>query len=131
MKRGPLKWLEFSRGDLRRAVVMAGMRDYDYAAYLLQQSAEKAIKAVILKKIPTISGKEIKTHNIRLLLRILERNGTQIPGSISRAVDLTRYAFEVRYPDDYRPVSEEEYEEAYEVAVRVYEWDKGIVENQP
>ena len=62
MKRGPLKWLEFSRGDLRRAVVMASMRDYDYAAYLLQQSAEKAIKAVILKEIPTISGKEIKTH---------------------------------------------------------------------
>ena len=64
-------------------------------------------------------------------MRILERNGTQIPGSISRAVDLTRYAFEVRYPDDYRPVSEEEYEEAYEVAVRVYEWAKGIVEDQP
>ena len=44
---------------------------------------------------------------------------------------MTRYAFEVRYPDDYRPVSEEGYEEAYEVAVRVYEWAKGIVEDQP
>ena len=62
---------------------------------------------------------------------MLERGNISVPDFIKDARSLTRYAFTTRYPDDYIPVSLEEYEEAYEIAVRVYKWAKGIVEDQP
>ena len=65
------------------------------------------------------------------MLNILKKFGITLPEEILKATELTRYAFEVRYPYPYIPVSREEYEEAYEIAVRVYEWAKGIVENTP
>ncbi len=36
-----------------------------------------------------------------------------------------------RHPNDHVPVSPEEYREAYGIAIKVYEWGKGIVEGHP
>ena len=120
------EWLEFARRDIRRAYNNASLEDYPLAAYLLQQAAEKSLKAVIILygEVPP------RTHNIRALIGVVKKF-VEFPKELEDAAKLTRYAFDVRYPDDYRPVSEEEYEEAYEVAVKVYEWAKGIVEGQP
>ena len=119
------EWLEFARRDLRRAYNNASLDDYPLAAYLLQQAVEKSLKAVIILygKVPP------RMHNIRALIGVVKKF-VEFPEELEDAAKLTRYAFEVRYPDDYRPVSEEEYEDAYEVAVKVYEWAKGIVEGQ-
>ena len=125
------KWLMFAEKDLRMARGGEVIGEIDLAAYHLQQVVEKSLKALIVFYDLPVKVKTFRTHNIDTLIKILKAGGIDVPDYVKDAVDLTRYAFEVRYPDDYRPVSEEEYEEAYEVAVRVYEWAKGIVEDQP
>ncbi len=62
------------------------------------------------------------------MLNVLKKSDISLPEEILKATDLTRYAFEVRYPYPYVPVSREEYEEAYDIALKVYEWAKGIIE---
>jgi len=52
----------------------------------------------------------------------------KVPDFVEGSRHLTDYAFSTRYPDDYVPVSKEEYEEAYEIAKRVLEWAKEIVQ---
>ncbi len=119
-------WLEFAEEDLEasRTLVKKGL--IRTAAYHLQQAAEKSLKALLI-----LQGSEIpRTHDIERLMNLLS-TFYAIPRDIWDAVNLTEYAFTTRYPDDYVPVSLEEYEEAYEVAIRVYEWAKGIVEEQP
>ena len=110
------KWLDFALHDLRWAVIHAS---------LPQQTIEKSLKAVIVSKgiVPP------KTHNIKALYGEINKLGIEIPKYIEHAVDLTPYAFTTRYPDDYIPVSKGEYEEAYEIALKVYEWAKGIIES--
>ena len=117
-------WLDFAERDLRRARNNSGMGDYDLAAYLLQQSCEKSLKAVLIKYGRTPP----RTHNIRALIGEITEV-VDFPEYLIDAVKLSRYAFEVRYPDDYVPVSEEEYREAYDIALKVYEWARGVVSN--
>jgi len=122
------KWLMFAEKDLRMARAGKIVGELDLAAYHLQQVVEKSLKAIIVFYNLPVKVKTFKTHNIDTLLKILKTNGIDIPDFVKNAIDLTRYAFEVRYPDDYVPVSAEEYKEAYEIAIKVYEWAKGIIE---
>jgi hypothetical protein len=67
-----------------------------------QQAAEKAIKALLVKKgiaFPYV-------HDIAYLLTLVEQNAVQIPDPVGRAEDLTRYAVVTRYPGLTEPVSE-------------------------
>jgi len=86
---------------------------------------EKSLKAIVILygEVPP------RTHNIRTLIGVVKKF-VEFPKELENAARLTQYAFEVRYPDDYVPVSLEEYEEAYGIAVRVYEWAKGLVERR-
>ena len=118
----------FAEKDLKMARGGKIVGELDLAAYHLQQAVEKSLKAIIVLYNLPVKVKTFKTHNIDTLLKILKTNGIDVPDFVKSAVDLTRYAFEVRYPDDYVPVSEDKYEEAYEIALKVYEWAKDIVE---
>ena len=52
-------------------------------------------------------------------------NGIQVPDNIIKtAPQLTTYAVETRYPDDYDEISEDEYQEILEIAHNVYNWAK-------
>ncbi len=118
------EWLEFARKDIRRAYNNASLEDYSLAVYLLQQAVEKSLKAVII-----LHGKTPpRTHNIRTLIGTIEEF-KDFPEDLEEAANLTRYAFETRYPDEYISVEEKEYEEAYDLALKVYEWAKDIVES--
>ncbi len=118
------EWLEFARKDIRRAYNNASLEDYSLAVYLLQQAVEKSLKAVII-----LHGKTPpRTHNIRTLIGTIEEF-KDFPEDLEDAANLTRYAFETRYPDEYISVEEKEYEEAYDLALKVYEWAKDIVES--
>ena len=128
MRERAREWLRFSLDDLEVAREAAKLGKYNIAAYHLQQAVEKAIKGVIVF---IGKRKNLRTHDISVLVKMLVEEGVDVPVEVLDAQDLTEYASTTRYPDDYVPVSEEEYEEAYEVAVRVYEWAKGIVEGQP
>ena len=128
MRERAKEWLRFSLDDLEVSREAAKLGKYNIAAYHLQQAVEKSIKGVIVF---IGKRKNLRTHDISVLVKMLLEEGVDVPVEVLDAQDLTEYASTTRYPDDYVPVSEEEYEEAYEVAVRVYEWAKGIVEDRP
>ncbi|MFW6114551.1 MAG: HEPN domain-containing protein [bacterium] len=70
------------------------------------------------------------THNIGHLLHGLERQGVAVPESIWQASDLTRFAWEARYPGVAEPVTEDEYREAVALAEGVVEWATTVVEGR-
>ncbi len=128
-KEDALRWLEFAEGDIDVAEAAAERKRHNYALYHLQQAVEKSLKAVIIYSV----GEKVnlRTHSIEKLVSILEEHGIEVPEIVRRSVYLTDYAFTTRYPDDYFPVSEQDYEKAYGIAMEVYEWAKDIVESQP
>lgn len=51
----------------------------------------------------------------------------EIPEEVQKAIDLTDYAVNTRYPGEREPVTKEEYEEALKIAESVYEWVSKII----
>lgn len=118
-------WLARAKANL--AMARAPLPDgaiYESLCFHAQQAAEKAIKAVCKA---TGSGFEY-THNIGHLLHLLERQGVVVPDEIWQASDLTRFAWETRYPGVREPVTREEYNEALTMAESVVRWATTIVE---
>ena len=114
----PREWLNRARSNLAMAgnrVPGAYLEDLCFQA---QQAAEKAVKAVMILR--NIDFPYV--HNLALLLSMLEENGEDVPDTIRRAVGLTPYAVDMRYPGVDQPVSEEEYRDAVEIAEAVTEW---------
>jgi HEPN domain-containing protein len=89
-----------------------------------QQAAEKAVKAVFIKRGETFPY----THNLDRLLRLLERNGQKVPRYVLEATELSRYAFETRYPGMAEPVARREYRRAVRIAAAVLRWAERQVE---
>ena len=61
-------------------------------------------------------------HDLARLLSLLEEAGESVPGIVRRAGELTPYAMFTRYPAPVRPVTEEEYRSAVEIAQAVVQW---------
>ncbi len=119
------EWLRRARSNLERA--KAGkIRDeilYEDLCFDCQQSVEKAIKALLIsidKEFPPI-------HSIARLLEIASEVSIEIPEEVQKAIDLTDYAVNTRYPGEREPVTKEEYEEALKIAKSVYEWVSKII----
>ncbi|OGI01519.1 MAG: hypothetical protein A2Y25_03375 [Candidatus Melainabacteria bacterium GWF2_37_15] len=125
----PLKWLEVAKSNLKRGednsyLDLTDIR-LEELCFDLQQCAEKSLKAILIKNKIQFP----KTHNIvELLVLIKKKLKITIPDDIKEAAILTDYAVTTRYPCDYNPVSEKEYEEAVKIARRVYMWAKMLVE---
>lgn len=84
-----------------------------------QQAAEKALKALLI----FFGCKAPRTHSIGYLMRLIEdRICVPIPPDVRPAVILSDYAVTTRYPGDWEPVDEDEYNEAVKLAGRVYLW---------
>jgi len=121
----PEDWLARAKSNLISATKPP--RDPDFfledACFNAQQSAEKAIKAVL-------TGKKIKfshTHDLMHLLNLLFKHGCTIPDTILQAGRLTEYAVESRYPPSIEEVNEEDYHEALKIAEQVYSWAEGMI----
>jgi HEPN domain-containing protein len=92
----------------------------------VQQAAEKAVKALLIKhdvEFPYV-------HDIAGLLTLLEKVGEEIPESVQQAERLTRFAVFTRYPGIGTPVSHQEYEEALRTAETVIRWAEGRLRSQ-
>lgn len=112
-------WMERSKGSL--ALAKARQTEgiiLEDLCYQAQQAAEKALKALYLKRgvaFPFV-------HSLDQLLAGLEDLGLEIPGAVDQATVLTRYAVETRYPGPYETVTENEYQEAIHSAETILSW---------
>jgi len=116
----PREWLNRAQSDLLLA------KSYEEGIYLedlcfhAQQAAEKAIKALLIRR-----GIEFPyVHDISELMTLLEGAGEFLPESIRKGETLTRFAVFTRYPGVSPPVSHEEYEEALNLAGEIVQWVK-------
>lgn len=92
------QWLRKANGDLSLAQHLLGS-DAAFAfgaVFHAQQAAEKALKAALVWHQIGFP----KSHSIRLLNGLLQSAITPLPDQITKAVALTRYGVEVRYPAD-------------------------------
>ncbi|MBF0240799.1 MAG: HEPN domain-containing protein [SAR324 cluster bacterium] len=88
-----------------------------------QQAVEKAIKALLIK----VNIDVPRTHNLRTLLDKISPV-IEIPTEVDAEVILTDYAVSARYPGEMEEVTDEDYETAIELAQRVLDWARGIIE---
>jgi HEPN domain-containing protein len=117
---GPQDWLRRARSNLARARDDSGVPEvlYEDLCFDCQQAAEKAFKAVLVRK-----GIDFpKVHSIGHLIELLETGKVKIPQSVKEAASLTHHAVESRYPGISEPVTREEYLEALKMAEKVVEW---------
>lgn len=116
----PEEWLEFAESDLAlaRLASQAETIRAEHVCFHAQQAAEKAIKAVLRAR-----GVEFPlTHDLELLLDLLEECGVRLPEKVRAAVSLTPYAVETRYPGFHEEISSAEVGEALGVAEEVTAW---------
>ncbi|HLP47628.1 MAG TPA: HEPN domain-containing protein [Candidatus Deferrimicrobium sp.] len=124
MKEKPLhqQWLDRSRSNLERARIEKFSRHilYEDMCFDCQQSAEKALKALLVFKKIEFEW----THNIGLLIKTLEDNNIEIPDTIKKSASLSLYAVRTRYPGTLEPVTKKEFQEALNMAEDVFNWVK-------
>lgn len=114
-------WLQRAKSNLARAKQGRQSEDilFEDLCFDAQQAAEKALKALLLY----LNLDYPRTHSIGHLLSLIERRGKiPIPQEVREAVTLTDYAVTTRYPGDWDPVDEEEYQEAVRLAEATYNW---------
>ena len=114
----PDEWLHRARSSLALARQKTPDVLYEDLCYQAQQAAEKALKGVLVAgKIPYPY-----THDINALLSVLEQNGIAFPEDLWRAVTLTSYASDTRYPGFDKPVTKDEYDKAIILAHMILCW---------
>ena len=111
----PREWLNRARSNLSKAANRTPGVYLEDLCFDAQQTAEKAVKAVLLAR-----GVDFPyVHDLGLLLTLLEDAGETVPEAIRRAEKLNAYATTARYPGIDEPVSEPEYVEALAIAAAV------------
>lgn len=68
------------------------------------------------------------SHDLKNLVRLLERKGVKIPKYLRQAKELTRYAFVTRYPGLESVVTPREYRRAVRIATAVLAWAERKIE---
>ncbi len=114
----PREWLNRAKNNLARAGAYTPDAYLEDLCFDAQQAAEKAIKAVFIRcglQFPYV-------HNLRQLLQLLNQQGIKVPKYVWRAEDLTRFAFEARYPGQFPPVTLRPYRRAFRIAESVVRW---------
>lgn len=114
----PREWLNRARSNLALAknrIPGAYLEDLCFEA---QQAAEKSLKAVMVLR----SIRFPYVHDLSRLVSLIEKEGVEVPEVLLKAEKLTIYAVIARYPGVVRPVTEQEYLEAVEIADSVVYW---------
>ena len=118
-------WFHRAKSNLARAELGKQVEDilYEDLCFDAQQSVEKALKGLM-----AFLGIEIpKTHSIGYLLGLIDESGkAKVPENLKDAAVLTDYAVTARYPGNWEPVDEAEYERAVNLAREVHMWVTSI-----
>ncbi|SNQ60328.1 HEPN domain-containing protein [Candidatus Methanoperedens nitratireducens] len=116
------EWLKRAKSNLGRARIGKISEEilYEDLCFDCEQAVEKSLKALLVH----ISVAFPHTHSISSLIELIEDNGIEVPDEIKESISLTAYAVSTRYPGDFEPVDEEEYQEALKIAKKVFNWAK-------
>lgn len=117
-------WMERSKSSLKIAQIENNNGIYyEDLCFQAQQSVEKALKALLIKK-----GLEPKrTHNLIVILQDV-MNHYKVPEDLKNIIILNDYAVQTRYPGDYTPVDKEEYSKAISIAIKAVNWVEKAIE---
>lgn len=108
------RWLDKAEEDLENAQVLLDAERWGGASFYAQQTAEKALKALLIET----EGKFPKTHDLVKLARACDA-----PEEIEAAcADLSPAYMSQRYPDVENPVDEEDATRFLEEAQEVLDW---------
>ena len=121
----PKDWLAHAESDLNLARVARERKDVlpEQACFHAQQSAEKALKAVLLSKRIEFP----LAHDLKMLVGLLQENAISFPPEVREAGSLTPYAVETRYPGHLEEVTSSDVDEAIRIADGVFTWASGIL----
>ena len=91
-----VNWLDEAEDDLATAIDLLRLGRYSKACYFAQQAAEKALKALLIRRL----NRYEHTHGVRELLEMLRDNGIDVCDELIRVGDeLDRYYVPTRYPN--------------------------------
>jgi HEPN domain-containing protein len=114
----PREWINRAESNLAAAGVSSPDVYLEDLCFNAQQAAEKAIKAVFIRRglnFPFV-------HDLRRLLDLLNRNGVKIPKYVREADLLSPFAYVTRYPGAVPPVTQRQYRRAVRIAESVVRW---------
>ena len=123
MENDYVKWLDRAKSSL--AISKSKPNEdifWEDLCFQAQQAAEKAIKGLLV----FYKVEPERTHNLVSLIKELSKYIT-VPNEINETVILNDYAVQTRYPGDFTPVEEEEYNEAIRVAENCVNWIKNEI----
>jgi HEPN domain-containing protein/predicted nucleotidyltransferase len=111
-------WLSYASDDLSFAEAAAAdpHRPPRYVCFLAQQSAEKALKAILVYE----QIEYPRTHNVGELLELLPDTWAVVRDSLPDLRTLSSWAVQARYPDSLRDATPAEAQSALEQARAVW-----------
>lgn len=114
------EWLRRAHSNLERARAGKTSEEilYEDLCFDCQQAVEKSIKALLVQ----LDVEFEKIHSISKLLKHAEGAGVIVPEEIKDTAQLTVYAVDTRYPGDYDPVTQSEYELVLAMVERAVRW---------
>ena len=117
---GTEEWLRRARSNMARAKMgkLSEAILYEDLCFDCQQTVEKSLKGLLIH----IDIGFPRTHSITRLIELIEEAGITVPEYVKDAITLTVYAVDARYPSNQESVEENEYQEAVEIAEKVYDW---------
>ena len=119
-------WLRYAKEDLAAAEgLIEHILTPRHVCFLSQQSAEKAIKAVLVFSQIDFP----RTHDLEALLQIVP-DEWKVKESRVDLPPLSEWAVEARYPGDWPEATMEEAQKALNLAKRVYELVASDLEKQ-
>ena len=122
----PREWLNRARSNLALAKAIVADVYLEDLCFDAQQSAEKAIKAVFIRRdvaFPYI-------HNLGDLLKLLARNGVKVPKYVWLAQELSPFAVMARYPGLAAPLTKLQHKRAVRIAEGVLRWAERLIETR-
>ncbi len=124
-------WLREAEDDLAAAEDLLKLGRYSKACFFAQQAAEKALKALLMRK----AGVFAHTHSVVELLRLAQDHGIPVPEALGQAAErLDRLYVPTRYPNvwpsgaPFEHYSEEDAREAVKHAREVLAFARGEIE---
>ncbi len=127
-------WLSEALDDYAAAEDLARLGRYSKACFFAHQAAEKALKALMMKRLRAYTT----IHSVVELLRRLERGGLAVPRDLYRSAEhLDRLYIPTRYPNawpwgaPHEHYGEEDAREALRHARRVLEYVEREIEKDP